>query len=147
MTDIPTFKLFGEDDPDVQAVLRPDIGYRDWSDLYTHEKRIAFRELINRNVFKNDSDFILETIDYLNLNFLIRCPGEHLHLIRRYDEYGHYNSDELEHAACKDFNDIFNGEKLDEMVMLMLSKFVKCYIYEDKLEKRRSKLIRKRKKN
>lgn len=135
MTEIPTFKLFGEDDPAVQMILRPDIGYRAWSELHTDEKIIAFRELQHRQVFKYDFDLILETIDFLNRKFLIRCPGKNLHNTPKEDDCGQYNFVELKRSAYKDFNSIFKGEKLDEMVMLMLSKFVKCYINEDAFEK------------
>ncbi len=139
MTDIPTFKLFGEDDPDVQAVLRPDIGYRDWHDLTVDEKSIALIELGHRTVFDSGDAVLVETILFLNQNYLAQCPGVNFHNVDRSRFEGH-NTQEMILAAYKDFEFIFKNETSSEMVMLMISKYVKCFIYEKELERAEQEL-------
>ncbi|MEP3475646.1 MAG: hypothetical protein ABJN57_05465 [Hyphomicrobiales bacterium] len=140
MTDIPTFKLFGEDDPDFQSSLRPDIGYRDWSDLSIEERTNAFKELIHSNILNLDGDAVIETIKYLNYNYLSLCPGKNLHNTPRIDNRGRWNRGELKNSAYKDFTDIFIEEKSSEIVMLMLSKFVKNLIRQNVLERAQQEL-------
>ncbi len=137
MTNISTFTLFGEDDPDVQAVLRPDIGYRDWSDLSIEERTNAFKELIHRNVFNLDDYALIETIEFLNHNYLSLCPGKNLHNTPRNDDFGSWNRKALVDSASKDFALILTEEKSSEMVMLMISKYAKFFIYEKELERAR----------
>lgn len=133
MTDIPTFKIFGEDNSDIQAILKPVIGLRDWNDLYAHEKDIVFKELEHREVFTPDGEELIETINYLNHNYLASCPGRFLHKTSR-RKSGFYDSREILLAAHKDFENILKNETSSEMVMVMLSKFVKCFIDERALE-------------
>lgn len=132
MTDIPIYKLFGEEDPDVQAVLRPDIGYRDWNDLKDEEKEIAIRELWNNRFILTSGRQILDTITFLNYRYLALCPGKNLHNFSRKDSYKTLQM-EKEEAAIKDFLDILkNGSS--EIVMVMFSKWLHCFINEEKLE-------------
>ncbi len=135
MTDISTFKLFGEDDPDFQALLRPDIGYRDWSDLSIEERKNAFNELMHSNILNLDENAVIQTIEFLNYNYLSLCPGKNLHYTPRDYDYGGLNRDALKNSAYKDFTNIFIEEKSSEIVMLMLSKFIKNLIWQNALER------------
>lgn len=132
MTDIPKFKLFGEDDPDVQAVLRPDRGYRDWNDLNGEHKEIIFRELDRKNIFHPRGRELVRTIEYLNHEHLEICPGKYLHKISR-GSNGRYDERAILLAAYNDFKYILKNEKSSEIVMLMFSKFVQCFINETSL--------------
>ncbi|MCX6719286.1 MAG: hypothetical protein NTZ38_02845 [Candidatus Taylorbacteria bacterium] len=131
MIKLPKYLLFGQDDPKTEAEIQPTLILRQWSDISTADKQIAFQELENNGWLEYYSGEILTTIEYLNHHFLRQCPGKHLHGIKpENDRAGmRYNNDsERMKAALTDFEHIFLQEKSDALVFRMLSKFAECYI-------------------
>ncbi len=131
MSKIPTFKLYGQDDPKVEENIQPSLGLRQWTDLAQEEKEIAFQQLKNSGWAEEHSSEILNTIKHLNDRFLRQCPGKHLHQIKpegsgEYDR--HSNEYERKKAALMDFYHIFITEKSESMVLRMFSKFAESHI-------------------
>lgn len=113
MTNIPHFKIYGEDDPEIESRIQPTLPLRDWGSLTRDEKGIALREFYNQDLLLDDSpgDEILELILYLNRRFLRTLPGKQLH---NADYSGEFQ------AARADFCNIFLEER-SELVFVMLS--------------------------
>lgn len=126
MSDIPKFTLFGEGDAATDQAIQPALDLRDWGALSKAEKQIALRQLENRGWLGQHKE-ILQTILYLNNNFLRTLPGRHLHQASGYES-------DLESAALKDFAEIFVNEKNDALVLRMLSKFAERHIDADWLK-------------
>lgn len=127
---LPTFSLYGQGNPKIEANLRPSLSLRGWNDLSAGEKQIAFQELENSGWLKSYSKEVLQTIEYLNHEFLRLCPGKHLHSIKpERDNYrGYGNDSERIKAALTDFQHIFLREESEVMVLRMLSYFAERYI-------------------
>lgn len=132
MSNIPKFRLYGQDDPLVEESIQPSLALRKWGDLSAREKKTAFLELVNRGWVDSYCKEILQTIEYLNYSFLRQCPGKRLHGIkpqRDRDHFGGYANDgDRMDAASLDFLDIFLQEKSDAIVFRMLSKFAERHI-------------------
>jgi len=127
---VPKFSLYGDGDPKVEEVIQPSLGLRKWTDLSAEEKTIALRHIVNSGWLSGYSKEILESIKYLNREFLRVCPGKRLHRIK--PEYGHYgrgdNSSQRMRAAFDDFQDIFVNAHSEELVLLMLSVFAERHV-------------------
>jgi hypothetical protein len=126
MTKIPKFKLYGQGDPEIKETLQPKLELRNWHDLGSNEKQIAFQELRNKGWVKDRSLEILATIDYLNDKYLRQTPGKNLHQIPPLT--GPSNKYERRQAALDDFYHIFMHEDSEEMVYVMLTKFAQQYV-------------------
>jgi len=149
---IPKFLLYGQDDPKIETSIQPSLALRRWGELSDSEKQVAFQQFQNSGWIDSYSREILQTIEYLNHNFLRQCPGKHLHSITpQRDHYrgGYRNESERMKAAITDFQHIFLQDKSDAMVFRMLSKYAESYIdgfdyrraTEAKEEEERKKLI------
>lgn len=126
---LPTFSLYGQNNSKIEANLRPSLSLRGWSGLSAGEKQIAFQELENNGWLKSYSKEALQTIEYLNHEFLRLCPGKHLHaIIPERDYHGYGNESKRIEAALTDFQHIFLREESEVMVLRMLSYFAECYI-------------------
>ena len=130
MTDIPTFKLFGEDDLDIQAILKPDLGHRDWEDLSREDKGIILQELFNQGWFASGRKQIFHTMSYLNHHFLVERPAPRLHRIKPANDPIHSNFIERAKAAKLDFWDYFL-DRPGVKVYFLLSLFLKFHIKEN----------------
>jgi HEPN domain-containing protein len=130
VTKIPKFLLYGEGDVSTEEMLQPALPFREWNELSSEEKQTAFQELKNSLWVEDYSVEILETISYLNHNFLRQSPGKNLHAIQPSRDYrgGGGNDFERMHAAVIDFKHIFLSEESDGMVYRMLTKFAEAYI-------------------
>lgn len=130
MLSIPKFELFGKGDRSVEGQIQPALIFRKWSDLSDAEKSVAFQEVENTGWVEDYSSEILETIVYLNHEFLRRCPGQHLHAIKPSQDTsrGYSNNSARMQAALLDFEHIFKKEKTDSLVFRMFSKYASCYI-------------------
>ncbi len=128
MTKIPIFKLYGENDPNIEQQIQPNLGLRQWDDLQISEKEISLQELKNKGWLELYSREILHTIEYLNYNFLRQCPGKRLHKIKPENELHNGNNFKRIEAATLDFQDIFLHEKSGVLVLRTLSKFAECHI-------------------
>ncbi len=130
---IPKFSLFGEKDSSVDESIQPALSLRDWGDLESEEKNIAFQEFCNNKWLDSvNAKEVLQTIEYLNSSFLRLCPGKRLHSIEPQSDYRGTRTNERERveAAVLDFEHIFKTEKKDALVMRMLSKFLNNFIDE-----------------
>lgn len=126
MIKIPVFSLYGQKDSKIEEEIQPTLSFRQWSDLSSDEKEIAFQELKNNGWVEQYSEEILKTIIYLNFFFLRQCPGKNLHNIKPDNGYGERSNSNIYDrmkAALIDFQYIFLQEKSDAMVFRMLSKF------------------------
>ncbi|MBI5466279.1 MAG: hypothetical protein HY974_03245 [Candidatus Kerfeldbacteria bacterium] len=129
MLKIPIFRLYGQGDPQIEEYIQPALGLRQWVDLGESEKETAFHELENGGWLEDYSPEVLQTIEYLNYNFLRQCPGKNLHLIQPKDEYRSMgNQSERMRAALVDFRHIFLNEESDAMVFRMFTKFMESHI-------------------
>ena len=128
---IPKFLLYGQDDPEIETSIQPSLTFRKWGDLSDSEKQIAFQQFKNSGWVDPYSPEILQTIEYLNQEFLRLCPGKHLHAItpQRDHRGGYGNESERMKAAILDLQHIFLQDKSDAMVFRMLSKLANSYIY------------------
>ena len=136
MIEIPQFKIYGEDNPQIQSVLKPDLGYRSWNELTLEDKQIAFRELSNCDVLFKGRNEILRMMLYLNYHFLSECPAPKLHELgsRRNHHDSFIFRDKQRDAAVDDFLNFFLGES-EEKVMHMLSVWAKYHILENDIKK------------
>lgn len=126
---IPRFRVYGQDDPEIEESIQTALPLRSWSDLSDSEKKTAFRELLNSGWVKSNSEKILRTIEHLNDQFLRECPGKNLHeIIPRRGYSGLENNSEMMKAAAIDFGHIFLKHESDSLVFRMLSKFASCYV-------------------
>ncbi len=133
MSKIPTFKIYGEGDSTVEQMVQPYLEMRDWEELSKDEKNIALQQIINNGWVNNYSEEILNTIEYLNYNFLRKLPGISLHQIKpEYDIRGRGNEYARKEAALDDFSRIFIYEESSSLVLKMITKFASCHIdYND----------------
>lgn len=132
---IPKFLLYGQDDPQVEKTIQPHLAIRRWGDLTTTEKETALRELRNKGWLTDHSSNILETIEYLNHQFLRQCPGKTLHRTPPQRDYrGYDNSLQRKEVAFSDFQNIFLNDESDSMVFRMLTSFAYSYIEHSYLE-------------
>ena len=105
MLNIPKFLLYGQDDPRIEEDIQPRLPLRRWGNLEAAEKETALRELKNNGWLKNYSSNILETIDYLNHNFLRQCPGKNLpkfaesYIDKTYYQWAKKEQDEIKRDA------------------------------------------------
>ncbi|MXZ81283.1 MAG: hypothetical protein F4Z15_07980 [Gammaproteobacteria bacterium] len=120
MSEIPHFKIYGEDDPGIESRIQPTLPLRDWEFLTRDEKEIALCEFRNKDSLldvgpigfpDNSGEEVLELILYLNHRFLRTLPGKQLHNANYSDEV---------RAARADFCNIFLEES-SELVLVMLS--------------------------
>jgi hypothetical protein len=128
---IPKFLLYGQDDPEIETSIQSSLAFRQWGNLSDSEKQIAFQQFENSGWIDSYSPEILQTIEYLNHEFLRQCPGKHLHAVTpQRDHYrgGYGNESERMKAAILDFQHIFLKDKSDAMVFRMLSKLANSYI-------------------
>ena len=133
MANISKFTLYGKNDPQIQEALQPRLDLRKWSDLEAEEKKTALNFLVNEGWVRSGTGEILQTIKYLNHEYLRRCPGKNLHEISP----GSSGVSKMG-AALSDFQQIFLHEKTDEMVLLMLSRLAQCHIDKYKYERAES---------
>lgn len=133
--EIPRFRLYGQDRPDVEQAIQPKLGLREWGGLDDNERQTAFQYMRNNGWLDTHSEEVLKTILYLNHEFLRECPGQALHSIVPVRGYERFSSNEREQmvAALVDFQEIFLHAP-DAMVLRMLSKFASCYIDDHSLE-------------
>lgn len=128
MFKIPKFRLYGEDDLKVKESIQPRLELRRWGNLDSSEKKIALQQLQNSGWLAESSNEVLETVDYLNHEFLRACPGKRLHqIIPDWSSYG-FNQAKRAKAAVEDFRDILLGEKSDALVLRMLTKLGESHI-------------------
>jgi hypothetical protein len=120
MSDIPKFTLYGEGDTAKGQSIQPELTLREWGNLNTSEKQIALKQVENSGWLTN-RDELVQTIGYLNEEFLRTLPGKNLHQASR-------DPTRMAIAALQDFCEIFVNEKNDTLVMRMLSKFVERHI-------------------
>jgi len=126
---LPKFILYGQDDPNIEERIQPALALRRWSDLSQQEKSIALQQLKNKEWIGESSSEILNTIAYLNEEFLRECPGKNLHAIKpERNHYGTGNESKRNEAAFEDFQIIMVTGKSDAIVLRMLSKFASCHI-------------------
>ncbi|BBO66100.1 hypothetical protein DSCA_00300 [Desulfosarcina alkanivorans] len=133
MVELQKFRLYGENDPQVEEKLQPNLELRGWLDLDKTEKANALQYMINTGWIEKYSKEILGTISYLNEHYLRICPGKNLHKIppERGNRRGSGNEYKRIDAAIIDFKQILLSENSsEELVYLMLSKFAENYIDE-----------------
>jgi hypothetical protein len=132
MSQFPKFRLYGQDDPVVEEKIQPHLFWRDWKDLLYEEKAVALQQLKNDDWINEFSDEILNTIEYLNKNFLRILPGKQLHaIIPIRDVDGVSNNFQRRKAAFEDFKNIFISQHGEELVFRMLSFFAREHIRYD----------------
>ncbi|MDE0518945.1 MAG: hypothetical protein OXH36_05255 [Bdellovibrionales bacterium] len=49
--EIPTFSLYGENDPKIQEGIQATLPWRSWDQVSNNEKKIAFQQLNNKGFF------------------------------------------------------------------------------------------------
>lgn len=99
MTNIPHFKIYGQDDLEIESRIQPTLPLRDWGSLTRDEKEIGLREFRNHDFLLDDAgEEVVEVIASLNHRFLRTLPGKQLHNPNYPDEF---------EAARADFCNIF----------------------------------------
>lgn len=134
VTEIPQFKIYGEDDPMFFERIQPRLELRSWSKLSTDEKTTIYEnlsiEFFSYDFFKAG---VLNAIEELNYHFTRIQPGINVHKIKV--EVGHLPGNEiLFQAAHKDFRNIIIDEKSEDLVLFMLSLCTKRLINEHLLD-------------
>lgn len=127
MFKIPRFKIYGENDKEIQEKISPKLELREWDDLSAEEKTIAYKSFSKPHEYWFDQA-VIEVINYLNQKYLRALPGKNLF-------EANYENAPLEYileAAYRDFKRIFLEEK-QELVFFVLSAFVNFRISEESL--------------
>ena len=123
MNKVPSFKLYGADDSDFDNRIQPKLPLRSWDSLSRAEKQIALLKLRNEGFFSDDPDNsddpekVMEVIIQLNNRYLRLLPGKNMHYLSQ-------GKSELQ-AGIEDFENIFMNEPSGDLVLCMLSIFVK----------------------
>lgn len=130
MSEIPKFRLYGEDDSSVQEAIQPRLPLRNWEDLTREERDIVCQQLKNFYWVDEESPNILQTIRELNSQYLRVLPGKMLHGIKPcFNNDGSFsNLRELEEAAYNDFILILVNERSGHLVLKMFTILAKSYI-------------------
>ena len=128
MTEVPQFKVYGEDDPMFSERIQPRLDIRSWSELSTDEKNVIYENLsINFFRYGTLNAGVVNLINKLNHKFTRIQPGINVHNVNVAE--GHLAShNHLYVAAHKDFYNIFIYEQSENLVLLMLSEYAKCLI-------------------
>ena len=132
MTDIPRFKLYGEDDPDIENRIQPRLPLRGWETLTDDAKKIMLQELSNKG-WINDDDKLYKTMKYLNHHYLSILPARRLHEATSVRNIPWEIPFAETAAADDDFEDIFMNHPSGDLVLCMLSMFVKKHIKDSML--------------
>jgi len=122
MIHIPKFRLYGQDNPEIENRILPVLDLRSWDSLSMSDKTIILRELRNNDWVTDTSREILSTITYLNDQYLRLCPGGKLHRLHDANLYASME------AACLDFENLLLNEKNEAIIFRMLTKFSECFI-------------------
>ena len=113
-------RLYDQDNPEVSERIQPQLTFRQWDDIDSHEKERMFELLIKNNYLKNNLSEAGTSIAHLNNQFMRLLPGENLH---KYQVNEIKDSDKLTLAVRKDFKHIFLHGKPQDLVFIMLSAF------------------------
>ncbi len=134
VTEIPQFKLYGEDDPMFFERIQSRLELRSWSKLSTDEKTTIYENLyIKIFRYKYSNTGVVNAIEELNYQFARIQPGINVH--KKKVETGHLPGEAiLDVAAHEDFRNIFINKKSEELVLLMLSLYAKFLIDEHILD-------------
>ena len=147
MTDIPTFRLYGDDDPRIEAAIQPRFPLRDWGELSKEERQTILQELVNLQWLGNEKRETLWTVRALNFDFLQLCPGKRLHRAEAVEDpnarYGAPSDRTQREAALEDFEDILVNHESSELVYRMLSQFALVHIDNQSLERAKSSTSKK----
>jgi hypothetical protein len=136
-TDVPEFRLYGEDDPSIEERIQPKLALRRFTELSSNERKVAYQQIVNSGWLDEYSSEILATISHLNRKYLRQCPGKKLHGIPPKRSVGRYSDDNeypRKAAALEDFERIFLLEPSDAMVLRMLSMFASCHVEDRELD-------------
>jgi len=76
MSEIPQFRIYGTDRPEIGEAIQPTLELRRWTELSNSERATIVREFRNRGWIAKYSNEILNTIGYINRRFLRLCPGK-----------------------------------------------------------------------
>ncbi|MDD8018832.1 MAG: hypothetical protein PHP42_10705 [Bacteroidota bacterium] len=130
MTDIPRFKIYGQDNPSIEETIQPRLSLRSWDGLEKSEKEIAYQQILNVGWLNEYSTEILSSITHLNFFFLKQCPGKNLHNTPPKKEHRSSYGEDFDRtkAALIDFKEIFLNEKSEALVFRMLSVFAANFI-------------------
>lgn len=131
MTEIPVFKLYGDKNPEVEALIQPKLPLRQWDELTSDEKSIALQELVRCQWLTAHSREALWSVRDLNYHYLRILPGKRLHNVRSNDDvHPHrlYNETSELLAGNSDFRDIFVNGHPGELILRMLSSFASYHI-------------------
>jgi len=128
MSDIPIFRLHGEGDDEIEGRIQAKLDLRSWSELSRSEYEIFIRELFNRDWISESSKEVLASVDHLNRQFLRELPGKRLHKVKPYSSGYSNNEGERCGAAFEDFREILLKSENEDVVLRMLSAFVRAHI-------------------
>ena len=120
MNKVPSFKLYGADDPEFDNRIQPKLPLRSWDSLSRDEKQIALLKLRNEGFFSDDPSKVMEVIIQLNNRYLRLLPGKNMHYLSQ-------GKSEFQ-AGIEDFEYIFLNERSGDLVLCMLSLFAKEHI-------------------
>ena len=120
MNKVPSFKLYGADDPEFDNRIQPKLPLQSWDSLSSAEKQIALLKLRNEGFFSDDPSKVMEVIIQLNNRYLRLLPGKNMHYLSQ-------GKSEFQ-AGIEDFEYIFLNERSGDLVLYMLSLFAKEHI-------------------
>ena len=101
MNKVPSFKLYGADDPEFDNRIQPKLPLRSWGSLNSAEKQIALLKLRNEGFFSGDPSKVMEVIIQLNNRYLRLHPGKNMLYLSQ-------GKSELQ-AGIEDFEYIFSA--------------------------------------
>ncbi len=127
MTEIPQFKIYGEDDPMFSERIQPRLELRSWSKLSKDEKKVIYENLCIKPGYGLSDTSVLNVIEKLNDQFTRRQPALNVNNLK-VNQRQQANNEYLHNAARKDFRNIIINEKSEDLVLLMLSLYAKYLI-------------------
>lgn len=128
MSDVPVFRLHGEDDDEIEGRMQAKLALRNWRELSPKERDIIKQELFNKNWIDESSREVLTAVEHLNTHFLRDVPGKRLHRIKPQNNGYTSNDGARREAAYLDFQEILFKSENEDIVLRMLSAFARAYI-------------------
>ena len=137
MIEIPLFRLYGEDDPEIEERIQPRLTLRSWDSLIYDDKSILFQTLVNKGWFdytnnKNLSycnEAAIRSVEYLNALYLRVPPGKNLfNHVPEINERFPYRDFRVIEAGMEDFQEILVNGVPGALVLRMLSKYLSVHI-------------------